>query len=69
MNIIKSGVIFLLAGILLASFSELIVDIMQIERAFGQEPLSIQLVRYGLLIAVLGLGMMLYGGWRNRRAA
>lgn len=68
MNTIKLGVILLLAGILLATFNELIVDAMQIERAFGQEPLSIRLVRYGLLAAALGLGLMLYGGWKNRRA-
>jgi hypothetical protein len=67
MNIVKTGVILLLAGILLASFSELIIDQLNIERAFGQVPASIKLLRLGLLIAALGFASMLYGSWKNKR--
>ncbi len=71
---VKKGKYFLLAGlallvisILAGAFSEMIIeDILGIERAFGEEPLSIRLARYSLAGFVLGLGLMLYGGWLCR---
>lgn len=71
----KRGKFFLLSGLALlvistlaGAFSQMIVeDILGIERAFGEEPLSIRLARCSIAGFALGLGLMLYGGWLKRK--
>lgn len=64
------GLGLLLLGLAAVFFSQLIIeDLLQIERPFGQTPLSLKFVRAGLLAALVGCLMMVYGGWRNRRLA
>ncbi len=66
----RFGLFLLLAGVGAVGFSQLIIeDILQIERVFGEEPLSLSYVRAGLVCAAVGTALLLYGGWRNRRGA
>ena len=63
-----AGLSLLLISIVAITFSQVIVeDILGIERAFGEEPLSIKLTRYGLGGLVVGVGLMLYGSLLNRK--
>lgn len=60
----------LLLGIGAVSFSQIIIeDILEVERAFGEEPLSLSYIRAGLVCALAGAALLLYGGWRNRKGA
>ncbi|MEQ8707278.1 MAG: hypothetical protein RIC19_25320 [Phaeodactylibacter sp.] len=62
------GLLFLLTGIAAVFFSQMIIeDVLQVEREFGQEPLSLSFVRAGLAGAILGAGLLVFGAWRNRR--
>lgn len=63
-----SGIVLLLIGTIGLFFSQLIIeDWLQIERPFGEEPLSIKYVRAGGIAFLLGAAAMAYGGWRNWR--
>ena len=69
MNLIKIGIVLLLIGILIASFSDVIAeDLLGFERSFGEEPISIKLVRGGLLTSLLGVVLMLWGAVKNKKA-
>ncbi|MCO6475565.1 MAG: hypothetical protein J5I94_03035 [Phaeodactylibacter sp.] len=62
------GLALLLIGIIALTMSQLIIEeLLGMERQFGEEPLSIKAARYGLLFSAAGLGLMIYGGWRNKR--
>lgn len=62
------GIILLLLGLAAIFFSQLIIeDVLRIERAFGEEPLSLSFVRAGLASTLFGAGLLTYAGWRNRR--
>ncbi len=65
---IWTGIALLILGIMAATMSQLIIEgLFGMEREFGEEPLSIKVARYGLLVFVIGLGLMIYGGWKNKR--
>lgn len=65
---IWAGLALLLLGTVGITMSQLIIESwLGVEREFGQEPLSIKTARYGMLAFAAGLGLMVYGGWRNRR--
>ncbi len=62
------GLALLIVGAIAAAMSQFIIeDALGMERPFGEEPLSIQVSRYGLGVFLLGLALMVYVGWRNRR--
>lgn len=62
------GLFLLLFGVAAVCFSQLIIeDILQIEREFGQEPLSLTFVRAGLVSSLIGAGLLFFGAWRNRQ--
>ncbi|MCB9301375.1 MAG: hypothetical protein H6566_12050 [Lewinellaceae bacterium] len=63
-----AGLSLLLISIVAITFGQVIVeDILGVERAFGEEPLSIKLTRYGLGGLAVGVGLMLYGSLLNRK--
>lgn len=63
-----AGLFLLLLGVAAVCFSQVIIeDILQIEREFGQEPLSLTFVRAGLASSLIGTGLLFFGAWRNRR--
>jgi hypothetical protein len=63
-----AGLALLLLGIIGLFFSQLIIeDWIGVERAFGEEPLSLQYTRAGGIAFLLGILLMVYGGWKNRR--
>jgi len=63
-----AGIALLLLGTVGLFFSQLIIeDWLQIERPFGEEPLSIKYIRAGGIAFLLGVAFLLYGGWRNWR--
>ncbi|MCO6493940.1 MAG: hypothetical protein J5I98_36310 [Phaeodactylibacter sp.] len=65
---IWAGLALLLLGAVGITMSQLIIESwLGVEREFGREPLSIKATRAGLLVFAAGLGLMVYGGWRNRR--
>lgn len=65
---IWAGLALLLLGAVGITMSQLIIESwLGVEREFGREPLSIKTARYGMLAFAAGLGLMVYGGWRNRR--
>ncbi|MCB0597560.1 MAG: hypothetical protein H6557_35320 [Lewinellaceae bacterium] len=63
-----AGLALLLLGAVAATMSQMIIEgLLGIEREFGEEPLSMKATRYGLLAFAAGLGLMIYGGWKNKR--
>ncbi len=63
-----TGLALLITGVVASTLSQVIIEsLLGIEREFGEEPLSIKVTRYGLLAIASGLGLMIYGGWRNKR--
>lgn len=64
----KTGVATILLGTILTAFSEIIVeDILGIERAFGEEPISITVTEVGLVLLLIGVILLVYGSWKNRK--
>lgn len=62
------GIACLTLGIAAVLFSQAIIeDVLQIERAFGQEPLSLSFVRGGLVCAIAGAVLLAMAVRRNRR--
>jgi hypothetical protein len=62
------GLFLLLLGVAAVCFSQLVIeDILQIEREFGQEPLSLTYVRAGLVSSLIGVGLLFFGAWPNRQ--
>ncbi|MCB0566837.1 MAG: hypothetical protein KDD01_20915 [Phaeodactylibacter sp.] len=63
-----TGIALLILGVMAVTMSQLVIEsLLDIEREFGEEPLSIKVARYGLLVFVIGLGLMIYGGWKNKQ--
>jgi ABC-type Fe3+-siderophore transport system permease subunit len=64
----KTSVVVILLGTILATFSQIIVeDILGIERAFGEEPLSITVTEVGLVMLLLGVILFVYASWKKRK--
>ena len=65
---IWTGAALLILSVIAITMSQLIIEgLLGMEREFGEEPLSIKVARYGLLVFVIGLGLMIYGGWKNKQ--
>ena len=65
---IWTGAALLILSVIAITMSQLIIEgLLCMEREFGEEPLSIKVARYGLLVFVIGLGLMIYGGWKNKQ--
>jgi hypothetical protein len=59
------GLALLLLGAIGLFFSQWIIeDWLEIERPFGEEPLSLRFVRAGGIVFLAGLLSLAYGGWR-----
>lgn len=67
-HFIGAGMALLVVGIIATTMSQMIIEeLLGMERAFGEEPLSIKVTRGGLLSLALSLGLLIYGRWRNRQ--
>lgn len=65
---IWTGAALLILSVIAITMSQLIIEgLLGMEREFGEEPLSIKVARYGLLVFFIGLGLMIYGGWKNKQ--
>lgn len=68
-KIMAAGALFLLLGILAVAFSQtLIEEVLEVEREFGEEPLSLSFVRGGLFIATMGAALLFYGARKSLKA-
>ncbi len=63
-----AGLALIITGSIGLFFSQLIIeDWLQVERHFGEEPLSIRTMRVGGIVFLAGIIAMVYGGWQNQR--